>query len=97
MAPGVALVILATTLTGFCFGTIGPATSAMLGLEAPVAVQGRIFGLSASATALGFALGPLLGGTMAGVVSVSAALFTTAGVALLLGLLLSAAAREPQR
>ena len=97
VAPGVVLVILATTLTGFCFGTIGPATSAMIGLEAPVAVQGRIFGLSASATALGFALGPLLGGTMAGVVSVSAALLTTAGVALLLGVLLSAAAREPQR
>jgi len=94
-APSVYLVVAATFLGGLCIGAALPAITAMLGLETPVEVQGRVFGLSASATALGFGLGPLLAGTIAGVLSISIGLYVMAGVALVLALLVSAIGREP--
>jgi len=66
----------------------------MLGLETPPEIQGRVFGLSASATALGFGLGPLLAGTIAGVLSVPAGLFTMGAVALVLAVLVAVAGRR---
>jgi MFS family permease len=95
VAPNPAVVVIATLATGLVFGTVIPATSAMLGLEAPAAVQGTIFGFSASAVALGFGLGPLIGGLVAGVVNVEAALATIAAVAVLLALLMAVGGREP--
>ena len=95
LAPTVVLVVVATFLAGLCIGAALPAITAMLGLETPPEVQGRVFGLSGSATALGFGLGPLLAGTIAGVFSVSVALLTMAGVALLLAGVVIVASREP--
>jgi MFS family permease len=95
VAPNPPVVVVATLATGLVFGTLIPATSAMLGLEAPVAVQGTIFGFSASAVALGFGLGPLIGGSVAGVVNVEAGLATIAAVAVLLALLIAVGGREP--
>jgi len=69
----------------------------MLGLETPGQVQGRVFGLSASATALGFGLGPLFAGTIAGVLSVPIALFTMAAFALVLAAVLLLGGREPAK
>jgi MFS transporter, DHA1 family, multidrug resistance protein len=97
LAPTVVLVIVATFLAGLCVGAALPAISAMLGLETPPEIQGRVFGLSASATALGFGLGPLLAGTIAGVLSVPAGLFTMGVVALLLAAVVALAGREPAR
>jgi DHA1 family multidrug resistance protein-like MFS transporter len=97
LAPTVVLVVVATFLAGLCIGAALPAITAMLGLETPPEIQGRVFGLSASATALGFGLGPLLAGTIAGVFSVPAGLFTMAAVALLLAGVVAVAAREPAR
>jgi MFS family permease len=96
-APNPAVVVLAALFAGLLFGIVIPATSAMLGLEAPAAVQGTIFGFSASAVALGFGLGPLLGGTVAGLVNVPAALIVTAAVAAALAVVLAVGAREPAR
>ena len=95
VARSPAVVVIATLATGLVFGTVIPATSAMLGLEAPAAVQGTIFGFSASAVALGFGLGPLVGGLVAGVANVEAALATIAAVAVLLALLMAVGGREP--
>jgi MFS transporter, DHA1 family, multidrug resistance protein len=97
LAPSIALVVVASFLAGLCVGAALPAITAMLGLETPADVQGRVFGLSASATALGFGLGPLLAGTIAGVLSIEVGFFVMAGAALLLALLVSAAGREPTR
>jgi MFS transporter, DHA1 family, multidrug resistance protein len=97
LAPTVVLVIIATFLSGLCIGAALPAITAMLGLETPPEIQGRVFGLSASATALGFGLGPLLAGTIAGVLSISAGLYTMAAVALLLAVVVAFAGREPAR
>jgi len=95
LAPTVVLVVVATFLGGLCVGAALPAITAMLGLETPTEIQGRVFGLSASATALGFGLGPLLAGTIAGVLSVPVGLFTMAAVALLLAAVVAFAGREP--
>jgi MFS transporter, DHA1 family, multidrug resistance protein len=97
LAPTVVLVVVSTFLAGLCVGAALPAITAMLGLETPPEIQGRVFGLSASATALGFGLGPLLAGTIAGVLNVPIALFTMAGVALLLAALVTIAGREPAK
>lgn len=97
VAGNAALVIVATLLSGLFFGALGPAISAMLGLEAPAEVQGRIFGFSASATAVGFALGPLVGGLVAGLVNVPVALLAVAAFALILGLEMAVFSREPAR
>jgi len=97
LAPTVVLVVIAAFLGGLCVGAALPAISAMLGLETPPEVQGRVFGLSGSATALGFGLGPLLAGTIAGVLSVPVGLFTMAGVALLLAVVVTLAGREPAK
>jgi DHA1 family multidrug resistance protein-like MFS transporter len=97
LAPNIVLVVIATFVGGLCIGAALPAITAMLGLETPPEVQGRVFGLSASATALGFGLGPLLAGTIAGVLSISIGLFTMAAVALVLALVVGLASREPAR
>jgi MFS family permease len=95
LAPTIALVVAATFIAGLFIGAALPAITAMLGLDTPAEIQGRVFGLSASATALGFGLGPLFAGTIAGVLDVPIALFAMAGFALILAVLLAVAGREP--
>jgi MFS transporter, DHA1 family, multidrug resistance protein len=97
LAPSIVLVVAASFVGGLCVGAALPAITAMLGLETPSDVQGRVFGLSASATALGFGLGPLLAGTIAGVLSITIGLYVMAGFALLLALLVTTVSREPAR
>ncbi len=95
VATGAPLVVAGVTLAGLLGGAILPAISSMLGLEAPPEVQARIFGLSSSSIAIGFAIGPLLGGGVAATASVEAALLVSGGISLLLAALLFLAAREP--
>jgi MFS transporter, DHA1 family, multidrug resistance protein len=97
LAPNVVLVIAGSFVGGLCVGAALPAITAMLGLETPTEVQGRVFGLSASATALGFGIGPLLAGTIAGVLSIEVGFFVMAAFALLLALLVTTISREPAR
>jgi MFS family permease len=97
IAPTIALVVAATFVAGLFVGSALPAVTAMLGLETPAQVQGRVFGFNASATALGFGLGPLFAGTIAGVLSVPIALYAMAGLSLVLALVMIAGSREPAR
>jgi MFS transporter, DHA1 family, multidrug resistance protein len=97
LSSTVVMIVVVTFVAGLCIGATLPAISAMLGLETPAVIQGRVFGLSASATALGFGLGPLIAGTIAGVVSVPVGIFTMAGVALALSVVVAFAGREPAR
>jgi len=96
VAPGPGLVVAAVTLAGLVGGAITPAISSMLGLEAPAEVQARVFGASSSAIAIGFALGPLVGGGVAATASVEAALLVSAAICLLLAGVLLLGGREPQ-
>jgi MFS family permease len=98
VSPWVGLVVLAIALSGLFSGVVIPATASMIGLETPPAAQSTAFGLNASSVALGFAIGPLVAGGVAGATNnVSAALLVTALLALALSALVGFGAREPAR
>jgi predicted MFS family arabinose efflux permease len=73
-----------------------PAFGSMIGLESPAIVQATVFGVGSSAIALGFGLGPLLGGVVASVAGIRAGLVVAAGLAVILAALVGFRAREPQ-
>jgi MFS family permease len=97
VAPNPVVVVIAVGAAGLLFGTIVPATASMIGLETPIEAQSTVFGFNASAVAFGFFLGPLIGGGIAATSGVSNALAVTAGLSLLLALLLAVGTREPSR
>jgi MFS family permease len=98
VSPWVALVVAAVALTGFFTGVVQPATATMIGLETPPEAQSTVFGANASSVALGFCIGPLIGGGVAALTtSVELALLVIAGLAVVLAVLVATGAREPAR
>ena len=97
VAPGAVSIVIAVGVMGLLYGAIAPATASMIGLESPAEVQSTVFGLNASSVALGFAIGPLIGGGVAAGSGVPTAMAVTAGVGVFLALLLALGAREPAR
>ena len=97
LGPGVAAVVVAAALSGAFYGSLGPAMSSMIGLEAPAEVQARVFGFSSSALAIGFAMGPFSSGLFAARLGVSAAMTICAAGALLLVRVVATRVREPVR
>jgi MFS transporter, DHA1 family, multidrug resistance protein len=97
IAPWVAVVVAGVALNGLFSGVVIPATASMIGLETPPEAQSTVFGANASSVALGFAIGPLIGGGVAATAGVSAALIVIAGLAVALAVLVAAGAREPTR
>ena len=97
VSPWAAVVVVAIGLSGLFSGVVIPATAAMIGLETPHDAQSTVFGFNASSIALGFFIGPLIGGAVAATSGVRAALLVIAGLALVLAALLSTQAREPAR
>jgi DHA1 family multidrug resistance protein-like MFS transporter len=95
--PGIVAIVGGATLAGLFYGTLGPVISTMIGLETPPAAQARVFGVGASATAVGFALGPLGGGIFAAQLGTSVAITLCAAAAGLLAIVLAARGREPAR
>ncbi|HXM55717.1 MAG TPA: MFS transporter [Candidatus Dormibacteraeota bacterium] len=95
--PGIVPIVGGAALAGLFYGTLGPVISTMIGLETPAAAQARVFGVGASATAIGFALGPFGGGVFAAQLGTSAAITLCAAAAALLAIVLAAGAREPAR
>jgi MFS transporter, DHA1 family, multidrug resistance protein len=96
-SPGVAGIVAAAALAGLFYGTLGPVISTMIGLETPTAAQARVFGVGASATAIGFALGPFSAGVFAARLGTSVAVSVCAFAATLLGVVLAGRGREPSR
>jgi DHA1 family multidrug resistance protein-like MFS transporter len=96
VAPALPLVVAAFVATSLLFGALIPALSAMIGLQTPSAAQASVFGVSSSATSLGFGIGPLSGGLLASAAGVGTALTVAGGVALILAGLIAVAVREPQ-
>jgi MFS family permease len=97
VSPWVALVVAAVGLNGLFSGVIQPATASMIGLETPRDAQSTVFGLNASSVALGFCIGPLIGGGVAATASVEVARLVIAALALGLAVLVAVGAREPAR
>jgi MFS transporter, DHA1 family, multidrug resistance protein len=95
--PAVATIVAGAALAGVFYGTLGPTISTMIGLETPSAVQARVFGVGASATAVGFALGPLGGGIVAARLGTTPAITACAAAAVLLATVLATRVREPSR
>lgn len=80
---------------GIFFGVLIPATNAIVGLATPGTLRGSAYGLTSSATALGNAIGPLLGSGVAATVGLRAIFVVTAGVLALLGVWITVLIREP--
>jgi len=95
--PNVPTIVLGAALTGAFFGMVGPIISTMIGLESPSEVQARVFGLGASATAIGFALGPLGAGLLAARLGTALAITACALCSVVLAAVLATRAREPAR
>jgi DHA1 family multidrug resistance protein-like MFS transporter len=97
IAPWAAVVVAGVALNGLFSGVVIPATASMIGLETPPEAQSTVFGANASSVALGFAIGPLIGGGVAATAGVPTALIVIAGLALVLAALVATGAREPTR
>jgi MFS transporter, DHA1 family, multidrug resistance protein len=87
--------IAAFVFASFFSGALIPAFGAMIGLEAPAIVQATVFGFGSSAVALGFGLGPLIGGVVASAAGVRAGLVVAAALAVILTALVGLRSREP--
>ena len=96
VAPWAAVVVAGVALNGLFSGVVIPATASMIGLETPPEAQSTVFGANASSVALGFCIGPLIGGGVAATAGVPAALLVIAGLAIVLAVLIAAGAREPE-
>jgi MFS family permease len=96
VSPWVALVVAGIALNGLFSGVVIPATASMIGLETPPEAQSTVFGANASSVALGFCIGPLVGGGVAATAGVPAALLVIAAMALSLAALIAFGAREPE-
>ena len=67
----------------------------MIGLETPPQVQATVFGVSSSAVAIGFGVGPLAAGGIAAGIGITAAMLAAAVAVALAGGLFAIRAREP--
>lgn len=97
VVPSPITIVFAGAVAGFAYGALQPAVSSMIGLESPAVVQARIFGLAASATALGFGVGPVLGGAAAAETGLTVGLVIAAVLAAVVAILLAVRGREPAR
>jgi MFS transporter, DHA1 family, multidrug resistance protein len=80
---------------GIFFGVLIPATNAIVALSTPPELRGSAYGLTNSATAVGTAVGPLLGSTLAASFGYPSVFIATAGLLAVLGLWVIALVREP--
>jgi MFS transporter, DHA1 family, multidrug resistance protein len=97
VAPWAAVVVAGVALNGLVSGVVIPATASMIGLETPPEAQSTVFGANASSVALGFAIGPAVGGAVAATAGVPIALIVIAALAIGLAVLIALGAREPTR
>jgi len=96
LGASVLVILVALACFGLAYGVLYPALSAMLSLRVPREVQATVYGVFGSATAIGFGLGPLIGGAVAAATEVRVALLVTACVAIALSVVLGTLVREPR-
>lgn len=80
---------------GFMQGLLLPVLASVMGVEVPARLHSTVFGLSASALAIGYTLGPLLAGFVAAWTSVPIALGVAGVLAAGLAAVLGVSLREP--
>ena len=94
-ARNIAQLLLLRAGLGIFFGVLIPATNAIVGLSTPPEIRGSAYGLTNGGTAVGNAIGPLLGSTIAASFGYSAVFIATATVLVALGGWVMALVREP--
>jgi DHA1 family multidrug resistance protein-like MFS transporter len=82
-------------IVGFCLGAAMPTASAMVGLLTPERRRASAYSLMASATSLGIAVGPLVGGALGALYGLRPVFLTTASVLILVALVVAMTVREP--
>lgn len=80
---------------GIFFGVLIPATNAIVGLSTPPDLRGSAYGLTNSGTAVGNAIGPLLGATIAASLGFPTVFIATTIVLSALGIWVLALVKEP--
>jgi MFS transporter, DHA1 family, multidrug resistance protein len=94
-APSLPLLVVTIILFGMVFGVLTPLLTSMIGLESPAAIAATVYGISASAIALGFGIGAVLGGTLAGLFGIGGGYALAIGAAIALATAVAFLAREP--
>jgi len=94
-AANVGQLLLLRAGLGIFFGALIPATNAIVALVTPRQSRGSAFGLTSSVTALGTAIGPLVGSVIAASFGLSSIFIATAGVLALLGAWVIVTVHEP--
>jgi DHA1 family multidrug resistance protein-like MFS transporter len=80
---------------GFCLGAAMPTASAMVGLLTPERRRASAYSLMASATSLGIAAGPLVGGALGALYGLRPVFLVTASVLILVAFVVAMTVREP--
>ena len=94
-AVNVAQLLLLRAGLGIFFGALIPATNAIVALITPRQSHGSAFGLTSSVTALGTAIGPLVGSAIAATFGLSSIFIATAAVLALLAIWVTVTVHEP--
>ena len=81
---------------GLALGAALPAAGAIVGLSTPAERRGAAYGLTSSAESCGFAVGPLLGGSLGALLGVRAVFPITAAALLGVALVVARLVQEPQ-
>lgn len=87
--------IILRLIYGTVLGGLIPTTTALIRREAPISVQGEVMGYNTSFRFLGNIIGPLVGGFISGIFSISAVFYATAALFLLAFILLYFIKKKP--
>jgi MFS family permease len=97
IAPTITHVIVLFAVYGLARGVLIPLLPSLIGLEAPRAVLATVMGVNASAMAIGIAVGPLIGGSVAAAAGLPTGMVIAAGFSGVLTVLIGLLVREPAR
>ena len=80
---------------GFCLGAAMPCATAIVGLITPEQRRASAYGLMASASSFGFAIGPLVGGSIGALYGLRPVFLLTATVLVLVAVVVATVVNEP--
>lgn len=87
--------IILRLIYGTVLGGLVPTTTALIRREAPLSVQGEVMGYNTSFRFFGNIVGPLLGGFISGIFSISAVFYSTAALFLIAFIILYYVKKKP--
>jgi MFS family permease len=79
-APDVSTLAAATVVGGLAFGVVRPLANVMIADIVPVDDRGKAFGITTSASAFGFAIGPIVGAYLGATFGFPAAFYITSAL-----------------